>query len=176
MLPRTRISFAHVATKILWGQLLFVSVVVVACSSGRRPNGRLAPGFPAAARACLVRDRRGRSIQGRFFGAFFYLGFKFDAYARRFFIEGAGHRRKCGIAAMLLPSSFGLAREGAQNVTTYGCGALGDIRRFGARDFLGRTGSCSVVLVELPPARWSEHVLCFAPTRSGRASLVIPTL
>jgi len=57
----------------------------------------LAPGFPAAARACLVRDRRWPVYHA---ARLLIWWFKFDAYAPKFSLRGGGIAASGGIAAM----------------------------------------------------------------------------
>jgi type IV secretion system protein VirD4 len=111
--------------------------------------------------------------------AFYWWWFSFDAYAPRIFFEGATIAASGGFIAIIgsLILSVWRARE-AKNIVTYGsarwateweiraAGLLGPdgvvLGRFG-RNYLRHDGP--------------EHVLCFAPTRSGKGvGLVIPTL
>jgi type IV secretion system protein VirD4 len=111
--------------------------------------------------------------------AFFIWWFQFDAYAPRIFVEGAciaagGGFAAIGIAIVL---SVWRAKE-AQQVTTYGSACWADKREVRRSGLLGRDG---VVLGRFDECylrhNGPEHVLCFAPTRSGKGvGLVIPTL
>jgi type IV secretion system protein VirD4 len=110
---------------------------------------------------------------------FFWWWYHYDAYAPRIFIEGAGIAASGGFASIgiAIGMSVWRARE-AKTITTYGSARWAtkdEIRRAGllgpdgvvlgrfARDYLRHDGP--------------EHVLCFAPTRSGKGvGLVIPTL
>ena len=111
--------------------------------------------------------------------AFFIWWFKFDAYAPRIFIQGGCIAASGGIAAMgvAIILSVWRAKE-AQHVTTYGSARWADTREVRRAGLLGPDG---VVLGRLG-GRYlrhdgPEHVLCFAPTRSGKGvGLVIPTL
>ncbi|WP_374345398.1 conjugal transfer protein TraG [Phenylobacterium sp.] len=111
--------------------------------------------------------------------AFFWWWFSFDAYAPAIFTEGGIIAVSGGflaIAAAILMSII-RARE-ARNVATYGSARWAEDREIRAAGLLGPDG---VVL-----GRYSqdylrhdgpEHVLCFAPTRSGKGvGLVVPTL
>lgn len=111
--------------------------------------------------------------------AFFWWWFLFDAYAPAIFVEGgiiAVSGCFFAIAAAILMSII-RARE-ARNVATYGSARWAEDKEIRAAGLLGPDG---VVL-----GRYSqgylrhdgpEHVLCFAPTRSGKGvGLVVPTL
>jgi type IV secretion system protein VirD4 len=164
------------ATKILWGQLLFVSVVVLAFlwAATEWTSWRLAFQPQLGPPWFLI---GGFPIYQPL--AFFIWWFKFDAYAPRIFVEGGCIAASGGIAAMgvAITMSVRRARE-AQHVTTYGSArwaAAREVRRAGLLGpdgvVLGRFGG-SYLRHDGP-----EHVLCFAPTRSGKGvGLVIPTL
>jgi type IV secretion system protein VirD4 len=164
------------ATKILWGQLFFVSIVVLAFvwTATEWTAWRLAyqpqlgPAWFMVGRWPIYQPL-----------AFFIWWFQFDAYAPKIFIEGAciaasGGLAAIGIAIML---SVWRAKE-AQQVTTYGSARWADAREVRRAGLLGTDG---VVLGRFD-GRYlrqdgPEHVLCFAPTRSGKGvGLVIPTL
>lgn len=164
------------ATKILWGQLFFVSIVVLAFLWGATEwtawrlafQPQLGPAWFMVGRWPIYQPL-----------AFFIWWFQFDAYAPRIFIEGAciaasGGFAAIGIAIML---SVWRAKE-AQQVTTYGSARWADTREVRRAGLLGSDG---VVLGRFD-GRYlrhdgPEHVLCFAPTRSGKGvGLVIPTL
>jgi type IV secretion system protein VirD4 len=110
---------------------------------------------------------------------FFWWWFAFDAYAPQIFTEGAFIAASGGLiaiaAAMLM--SIIRARE-ARNVATYGSARWAEDKEIRAAGLLGPDG---VVLgkVNRDYLRHDgpEHVLCFAPTRSGKGvGLVVPTL
>src|SRR5712672_4225068 len=164
------------ATKILWGQLLFLSLVVVAllCAATEWTALRLA--FQPQLGPAWFVIGRWPVYQPL---AFFIWWFKFDAYAPKIFIEGGGIAASGGIAAMAVAIILSVWRaKAAQNVTTYGSARWADIKEIRAA---GLTAPDGVVLGRF--ARdylrhdGPEHVLCFAPTRSGKGvGLVIPTL
>jgi type IV secretion system protein VirD4 len=164
------------ATKILWGQLFFVSIVVLAfvwtatewMAWRLAYQPQLGPAWFMVGRWPIYQPL-----------AFFIWWFQFDAYAPKIFIEGAciaasGGFAAIGIAIML---SVWRAKE-AQQVTTYGSARWADTREVRRAGLLGHDG---VVLGRFD-GRYlrhdgPEHVLCFAPTRSGKGvGLVIPTL
>jgi type IV secretion system protein VirD4 len=164
------------ATKILWGQLLFVSLVVVAFLWAATEwtawrlafQPQLGPAWFVIGHWPVYQPL-----------AFFIWWFKFDAYAPEIFIQGGGIAASGGIAAMgvAIILSVWRAKE-AQHVTTYGSARWADIREVRRAGLLGPDG---VVLGRLGGSYLRhdgpEHVLCFAPTRSGKGvGLVIPTL
>lgn len=111
--------------------------------------------------------------------AFFWWWFSFDAYAPAIFLEGAIIAASGGflaIAAAILMSII-RARE-ARNVATYGSARWAEDKEIRAAGLLGPDG----VLLGRYDRDYlrhdgPEHVLCFAPTRSGKGvGLVVPTL
>jgi type IV secretion system protein VirD4 len=164
------------ATKILWGQVLLVSAVVLACIWAatewtawrlgfQSPLGR--PWFEILGWPVYLPP------------AFFWWWFAYDAYARDIFVEGAYIAAAGGIAAIAVAITMSVwrARE-VKRVTTYGSARWADAREVRDAGLLRPDG---VIL-----GRWRnaylrhdgpEHVLCFAPTRSGKGvGLVVPTL
>nr|WP_316628608.1 conjugal transfer protein TraG [uncultured Brevundimonas sp.] len=110
---------------------------------------------------------------------FFWWWFSYDAYASAIFTEGAIIAASGGfiaIAAAILMSII-RSRE-ARNVATYGSARWADDKEIRSAGLLGPDG---VLLgkYERDYLRHDgpEHVLCFAPTRSGKGvGLVVPTL
>jgi type IV secretion system protein VirD4 len=164
------------ATRILWGQVLLVSCVVLA--------------FLWGATEWVAWRLAFQSQLGRpwfeVFGwplyqppAFFWWWFAYDAYAREIFTEGAYIAASGGIAAVVVAIAMSVwrARE-MKRVTTYGSARWAETPEVGEAGLLGHDG---VIL-----GQWRdqylrhdgpEHVLCFAPTRSGKGvGLVVPTL
>jgi type IV secretion system protein VirD4 len=164
------------ATKILWGQIFVVFAIVLATlwAATQWTAWRLgfqpqlgAPWFEVAGTPVYLPV------------IFFWWWYHYDAYAPRIFVEGAGIAVSGGFASIgiAIGMSVWRARE-AKTITTYGSARWAtkdEIRRAGllgpdgvvlgrfARDYLRHDGP--------------EHVLCFAPTRSGKGvGLVIPTL
>ena len=164
------------ATKILWGQLLFVSVVVLAFlwAATEWTSWRLA--FQPQLGPPWFLIGRWPIYQPL---AFFIWWFKFDAYAPRIFVEGGCIAASGGIAAMGVAITMSVRRaKEAQHVTTYGSARWAETREVRRAGLLGPDG---VVLGRLGGSYLRhdgpEHVLCFAPTRSGKGvGLVIPTL
>ena len=164
------------ATRILWGQLLLVSMVVLtflwvatewtAYRLAFQPQ--LGPAWFVIGRWPIYQPL-----------AFFIWWFKFDAYAPKIFLQGGGIAASGGIAAMAIAIILSVWRaKEAQHVTTYGSARWADKREVRRAGLLGPDG---VVLGRLSDRylrhNGPEHVLCFAPTRSGKGvGLVIPTL
>jgi type IV secretion system protein VirD4 len=111
--------------------------------------------------------------------AFFWWWFEFDAYAHDIFVTGSFVAGAGGVAAFAVAVAMSVwrARE-VKRATTYGSARWADEREIRKAGLLDPDG----VLL----GRWHgaylrhhgpEHVLCFAPTRSGKGvGLVVPTL
>ncbi len=111
--------------------------------------------------------------------AFFWWWFAFDAYAHEIFVTGGFIAGAGGVAAFVAAVTMSVwrARE-VKRATTYGSARWADEREIRKAGLLHPDG----VLL----GRWRaaylrhhgpEHVLCFAPTRSGKGvGLVVPTL
>ena len=164
------------ATKILWGQVVIVFAIVLAAlwAATQWTAWRLGfqpqlgpPWFEVAGTPVYMPV------------IFFWWWYHYDAYAPRIFIEGAGIAASGGFAsiAVAIGMSVWRARE-AKSITTYGSA------RWATKDEISRArllGPDGVVLGrfarEYLRHDGPEHVLCFAPTRSGKGvGLVIPTL
>ena len=111
--------------------------------------------------------------------AFFWWWFSYDAYAPAIFTEGGIIAASGGIIAIAAAIMMSIirARE-ARNVATYGSARWAEDREVRAAGLLGPDG----VLLGRYDHDYlrhdgPEHVLCFAPTRSGKGvGLVVPTL
>ncbi|HWJ75894.1 MAG TPA: conjugal transfer protein TraG [Kaistia sp.] len=163
-------------TKILWGQILTVFLIVLATTWGATEyvawklgfQGQLGPPWFTV-------------LDFPFYvpPSFFWWWYAYDAYAPGTFTEGAFIAASGGFIAVAVAIGMSVwrARE-AKKVETYGsarwagteevksAGLLGSdgvvLGRYG-RDYLRHDGP--------------EHVLCFAPTRSGKGvGLVVPSL
>jgi type IV secretion system protein VirD4 len=111
--------------------------------------------------------------------AFFWWWFAYDAYAHEIFVAGGFIAASGGVAAFAVAVAMSVwrARE-VKKVTTYGSARWAEARELRKAGLLYPDG----VLL----GRWRgaylrhhgpEHVLCFAPTRSGKGvGLVVPTL
>lgn len=164
------------ATRILWGQILAVFLIIltgvwaatqyVAWSLGFQ-EGLGTPWFELAGWPIYYPP------------AFFWWWYLFDAYAPDIFVRGGLIAASGGIAsiAVAIAMSVWRARE-ARKVETYGSARWASRDEVRAARLLGADG---VVLGKLGGDYLRhdgpEHVLCFAPTRSGKGvGLVIPTL
>jgi type IV secretion system protein VirD4 len=164
------------ATKILWGQvtLVFAIVLVTLWGATQWTAWRLGyqtqlgpPWFELADVPVYLPP------------TFFWWWYAYDAYAPSIFVEGACIAASGGLIsiAVAIGMSVWRARE-AKNVATYGSARWATVRE--ARH-AGLTGPDGVVLGKLGADylrhAGPEHVLCFAPTRSGKGvGLVVPTL
>ena len=164
------------ATKILWGQIIIVSLVVVGFiwTATQWTAWRL--GFQPQLGAPTT-DILGWPIYPPW--SFFVWWYFYDAYAPRVFVEGAIIAGSGGIAAIGVAIFLSVlrARE-ARDVTTYGSARWAERKDVESSGLLVADG---VVLgrFENHYLRHDgpEHVLCFAPTRSGKGvGLVVPSL
>ena len=164
------------ATKILWGQIIIVFLVVLITTWAATQYVAWQLGFQA---------QLGRPWF-RLVGmpvylppAFFGWWFSYDAYAPEIFNEGAFIAASGGVIsiAVAIGMSVWRARE-AKNAETYGSARWAEKREVRAAGLLVPDG---VVLGKLGRDYLRhdgpEHVLCFAPTRSGKGvGLVVPSL
>ncbi|HWV51698.1 conjugal transfer protein TraG [Pseudorhodoplanes sp.] len=164
------------ATKILWGQILAVFTIVLATTWGAtqwtawrlayqselgRPWTHIgtSPVYPPP--------------------AFYWWWFSFDAYAPHIFVEGAFIAASGGFIAVAIAIGMSVwrAREAAES-QTYGSARWATKKEI---ETAGLFSSDGVMLGRLDRAYLRhdgpEHVLCYAPTRSGKGiGLVVPTL
>ncbi|RMB01983.1 conjugal transfer protein TraG [Eilatimonas milleporae] len=164
------------ATTILWGQILIVSLVALifvwaatqwtAWRLGFQPElGE--PWFSLFGWPVYIPP------------AFFWWWYWYDAYAPRVFVEGAIIAGAGGIMSIVVAIFLSVlrARE-ASDVTTYGSARWAQTKDVAAAGLLDPDG---VVLGRFERSYLRhdgpEHVLCFAPTRSGKGvGLVVPSL
>jgi type IV secretion system protein VirD4 len=164
------------ATKILWGQLLLVSMVVLAFLWAATEWTAWRFAFQPQLGAAWFMIGGWPIYQPL---ALFIWWFEFDAYAPTIFLQGGGIAASGGIAALAIAIFLSVWRaKEARHVTTYGSARWADKRQVRRAGLLGPDG---VVLGRLGGRylrhNGPEHVLCFAPTRSGKGvGLVIPTL
>ncbi len=164
------------ATKILWGQILIVFLIVLATMWTATEWTAWRLGFqPELGNPWF-------ELAGFPFYlplAFFWWWFSFDAYAPAIFVEGAYIAASGGLISIVAAIGLSVwrARE-AKNVATYGSARWAQPAEIQQAGLLGPDG---VVLGRYERAYLRhdgpEHVLCFAPTRSGKGvGLVVPTL
>src|SRR5579875_2646769 len=164
------------ATKILWGQVLLVCAVVLAF---------LWTATEWTAWQLAFQPRLGHPWFSLFGWpmyqppAFFWWWFAYDAYAHDIFVTGGFVAGAGGVAAFVVAIAMSVwrARE-VKRITTYGSARWAEAREVRDAGLLGHDGAllgrwCDQYLRHDGP----EHVLCFAPTRSGKGvGLVVPTL
>ncbi|MAM11207.1 conjugal transfer protein TraG [Manganibacter manganicus] len=164
------------ATKILWGQILIVFLIVLSTTWGATEYVAWSLGFQAQLGPPWF----------VLFGwpfyhppAFFWWWFSYDAYAPEIFTQGAFIAASGGFIAIAVAIGMSVwrARE-AKDVATYGSARWAEKEEVKAAGLLDPDG---VVLgrYDRDYLRHDgpEHVLCFAPTRSGKGvGLVVPSL
>ena len=164
------------ATQILWGAILVVFLHRARHDLGRDAMDRLAAGI--SVRAGPAWFQLG-TLPVYMPPAFFWWWYQFDAYAPQVFIEGASIAASGGFASIAAAIAMSVARaREAKSVVTYGSARWATPDEVSAASLLGPDG---VVLGRLARDylrhQGPEHVLCFAPTRSGKGvGLVVPTL
>ena len=164
------------ATKILWGQILTIFAIVLVTTWGATEWVAWRLAFQPELGAPWF-----RLLGVPFYlpPAFFWWWYGFDAYAPSIFVEGAFIAASGGFIsiAVAIGMSVWRARE-AKKVETYGSARWAEKKEVDAAGLLGPDG---VVLGRYDHAYLRhdgpEHVLCFAPTRSGKGvGLVVPSL
>jgi type IV secretion system protein VirD4 len=165
------------ATKVLWGQIVVVFAIVLATMWAATQWVAWKLGYQPQLGQPWFELISGVPIY--FPPAFFWWWYAYDAYAPEVFVEGAYIASSGGLIsiAVAVAMSVWRARE-VKTAATYGSARWAtrqEIRAAGLaapdgvvlgrfeRDYLRHDGP--------------EHVLCFAPTRSGKGiGLVVPTL
>ncbi len=164
------------ATKILWGQIMVVSLIILATTWAATQWTAWQLGFQAQLGEPWF-DLFGWPVY--YPPSFFMWWYFYDAYAPAIFVRGAITAASGGFIAIAVAIAMSVwrARE-AKNVDTYGSARWARPDEVKAAGLLGPDG---VVLGRLGRDYLRhdgpEHVLCFAPTRSGKGvGLVIPSL
>ena len=162
--------------RILWGQITLVVTIVLVMTWAATQWTAFRLGFQPQLGAPWF-ELAGLPVY--YPPAFFWWWFSFDAYAPAIFVEGGIIAVSGGFLAIVAAILMSIirARE-ARNVATYGSARWAEDREIRSAGLLGPDG---VVLgrYERDYLRHDgpEHVLCFAPTRSGKGvGLVVPTL
>ncbi len=164
------------ATKILWGQIITVLTIILICVWGATEWVAWRLAFQPELGAPWF----------RLFGfpfylppSFFWWWYGYDAYAPQIFVEGAYIAASGGFIAVAVAIGMSVwrARE-AKKVETYGSARWAAKEEVKSAGLLGPDG---VVLGRYDSHYLRhdgpEHVLCFAPTRSGKGvGLVVPSL
>ncbi len=164
-------------SRILWGQITLVLAVVLATTWIATQWTAWRLGFQPQLGQPWFELAQGMPVY--YPPAFFWWWYAYDAYAPSVFIEGAFIAASGGFIAVALAITLSIlrARE-AKNVETYGSARWAsneEIRKAGLLSPDGVILGCHAehYLRHDGP----EHVLCFAPTRSGKGvGLVVPTL
>jgi type IV secretion system protein VirD4 len=164
------------ATKILWGQILTVLTIVLSTTWGATQWTAWRLGFQPQLGTSWF-DLGSLPVYPP--PAFFWWWYFFDAYAPAIFLEGAAIAASGGFTAIAVAIAMSVwrARE-AKNAETYGSARWANADEVRTAELLGPDG---VVLGRLNGEylrhNGPEHVLCFAPTRSGKGvGLVVPSL
>ncbi len=164
------------ATRILWGQILVVFTIVLVTTWGATQWTAWRLAFQPELGPAWFRLASWPMYPPP---AFFWWWYHFDAYAPTIFVEGAVIAASGGFAsiAVAIGMSVHRARE-AKNVVTYGSARWAKPEEMRAANLFSPDG---VVLGRFDDDYLRhdgpEHVLCFAPTRSGKGvGLVVPTL
>jgi type IV secretion system protein VirD4 len=164
------------ATKILWGQIAVVFLIVLCTTWGATQYVAWSLGFQTQlGPAWFV-------VAGwpvYYPPAIFWWWYFYEAYAPDIFVEGGLIAASGGFIAIAVAIGMSVwrARE-AKHAATYGSARWADKAEIKAASLFGADG---VVLgrfaQEYLRHEGPEHVLCFAPTRSGKGvGLVIPSL
>ena len=163
-------------TKVLWGQVCIVLAIVL---------GAIWAATQWTAHALAYQPELGRPWFWIWHypvyppPAFFGWWFGFDAYAPRIFETGACIAASGGILSVIVAVGMSIwrARE-TRKAETFGSARWADDRDIKRAGLLGEDG----VVLGCHGSRYlrhdgPEHVLCFAPTRSGKGvGLVVPSL
>jgi type IV secretion system protein VirD4 len=164
-------------TKILWGQITLVCLIVLITMWAATQWVAWKLGYQAQLGPPWFELGQGRPVYVP--PAFFWWWYAYDAYAPQVFVEGACIAASGGVMSIVV--AFGMsvwrARE-AKTAATYGSARWAVRREIDSAGLLRPDGAVlgrferSYLRHDGP-----EHVLCFAPTRSGKGvGLVVPTL
>ncbi|HWW24901.1 MAG TPA: conjugal transfer protein TraG, partial [Caulobacter sp.] len=164
------------ATRIVWAPVLAVSAIVVSTTWGATQWTAQALGYqPELGDPWLV-------VAGlRLYPppAFFWWWFAYDAYAPAVFLRGAAIAASGGILSVAVAIAMAVWRaRDTGRAHTFGSARWASDQEVRDANLLGEDG---VVLGQIGQAyvrhAGPEHVLCFAPTRSGKGvGMVVPTL
>lgn len=164
------------AAKILWGQILAVLIIIVASVWSATQWTASQLGFQPELGAPWF-----RLFDHPVYRPYdlFWWWFSFDAYAPQIFDTGGMIATSGGFVAIVVAIAMSVWRgRENRNANTYGTA------RWATRDDIRKAGLLADTGVVLGQFQnnylrhdGAEHVLCFAPTRSGKGvGLVIPTL
>ncbi|MEH3117263.1 MAG: conjugal transfer protein TraG [Methylorubrum populi] len=162
--------------QILWGQVALVLAIVVATTWGATQWTAWRLGFQPQLGTPWF-EVAGWQVYHP--PLFFWWWYFYDAYAPAIFVEGALIAASGGFVSIAVAIGLSMWRaKEAKNVATYGSARWASPEEVKAAGLLGSDG---VLLGRLDRDYLRhdgpEHVLCFAPTRSGKGvGLVVPTL
>ncbi|UHD46347.1 conjugal transfer protein TraG [Aureimonas altamirensis] len=163
-------------TKILWGQITVVFLIILVTTWGATQFVAWSLGFQAQLGGPWF-ELAGWPVY--YPPAIIWWWYSYDAYAPTIFAIGGAIAASGGFIAIAVAIMMSVwrARE-AGSVDTYGSARWAERREIAAAGLLGPDG---VVLGRYERAYLRhdgpEHVLCFAPTRSGKGvGLVVPSL
>lgn len=163
-------------TKILWGPIIVVALIVLFTTWGATEWTAWQLGFQSQLGAPWFR-LLGLPVYNPL--SFFAWWFFYDAYAPSVFVHGAYIAASGGFLSIIAAIAMSVmrARE-AKTVETYGSARWAELDEVKGAGLLDPDG---VLLGKLDRTylrhNGAEHVLCFAPTRSGKGvGLVVPTL
>ncbi|WP_434733087.1 conjugal transfer protein TraG [Rhizobium sp. YTUHZ044] len=164
------------ATRVLWSQILAVLLIVIIMIWAATQWSAWRLGFQPQLGSPWF-ELAGLPVYPP--PAFFWWWYVYDAYAPHVFLEGGAIAASGGVIAIAtaIAMSIWRARE-VKDVHTYGSARWAEREEIEKAGLLGDDG---VVLGRHGDAYLrhdgAEHVLCFAPTRSGKGvGLVVPTL
>src|SRR5882672_3966858 len=163
--------------RILWGQITLVLAVVLATTWTATQWTAWRLGFQPQLGQPWFELAQGMPVY--YPPAFFWWWYAYEAYAPPIFVEGAFIAASGGFIAIAVAITMSIlrARE-AKNVETYGSARWASNEEIRAAGLLSPDG----VILGCHAGHYlrhdgPEHVLCFAPTRSGKGvGLVVPTL
>lgn len=163
-------------TKILWGQISVVFLIILITTWAATQYVAWSLGYQAQLGPAWF-HLRGMPIY--YPPTIFWWWYFYEAYAPAVFLKGGLIAASGGFIAIAVAIGMSVwrARE-AKDVHTYGSARWAEPKEIRAAGLLGPDG---VVLgkheAEYLRHDGPEHVLCFAPTRSGKGvGLVVPTL
>ncbi len=164
------------ATRILWGQVLAVFTIILASIWSATQWTASALGYQPELGSPWFRIGHWPIYPPP---SIFWWWFSYDAYAPHIFERGGTIAVSGGFVAIVVAMAMSIwrARE-IKNAETYGSARWANKREVRSAGLLGDKGvvlgkSGNLYLRHDGP----EHVLCYAPTRSGKGvGLVVPTL
>jgi type IV secretion system protein VirD4 len=165
------------ATKILWGQIIVVSLIVVVALVAATQWTAWRLEYQPELDAPWFEPIRGFKIY--FPLIFFWWWYAFDAYAPDIFAQGGMIAASGGFLSIAAAITMSVIRAREEKkIITHGSARWALREEIRRAQLLGNSG---VVLGKFQKDYLRhdgpEHVLCFAPTRSGKGvGLVVPTL